>query len=569
MIVKVLFLLTCVFCTIDTRLFVYPSLSRSLLMETGLLAIAFVAIVHSIVCRKRMLTGYYSGFVLLWVAYILAHGLLTPCMEAYRTMYLCITVFSVIPLSYCLKYGLLQKKDMVLGVTVMVAIQLVYVYGQLFGILQAGNSLYRITGCNDNPTVTAIFLTGSLPFMASGIKAKERTSVHAVLPMLTVIAIVLLRCRTAYIGMGVEALILVLYNKRSRQVLLRYRWQAALTFAAVAGVAAVSLYSMKRDSANGRLLTWRLSAEMIAEKPQGHGYGLFARNYNLKQAEYFSGSTASKEERQNATFTFMAYNDYLEHGVDGGIAGMLFLAIFYVLTIRRAMHSGDIGMTALLAAFTVMSLTNFVCSSIQPWLLVVCASAIVTCGGEGTGTRYAGLAMLPVVLFATCCTLSATASQLRLKQLSDNMVSHQTVSDTEYAGIERGILTSEAFWRVRASNQMRTGDYGAALKNIGRALQYTMSPVLLYMAYHCHAALGRERDGIPYIKKVYHIQPTLLLPKLLLMRHSHSQGDIPSALRYAQEITVTGMKVESSDGEAILREAERYIEKYNKNNRQK
>ena len=88
MIVKVLFLLTCVFCTIDTRLFVYPSLSRSLLMETGLLAIAFVAIVHSIVCRKRMLTGCYGVFMLLWMAYILAHGLLTPCMEAYRTMYL-------------------------------------------------------------------------------------------------------------------------------------------------------------------------------------------------------------------------------------------------------------------------------------------------------------------------------------------------------------------------------------------------------------------------------------------------------------------------------------------------
>ena len=52
--VKILFLLTCVFCTIDTRLFVYPSLSRSLLMETGLLAIAFAVIVHCIEREAKM-----------------------------------------------------------------------------------------------------------------------------------------------------------------------------------------------------------------------------------------------------------------------------------------------------------------------------------------------------------------------------------------------------------------------------------------------------------------------------------------------------------------------------------
>ena len=49
MIVKILFLLTCVFCTIDTRLFVYPSLSSSLLMETGLLAIAFLRFLRDII----------------------------------------------------------------------------------------------------------------------------------------------------------------------------------------------------------------------------------------------------------------------------------------------------------------------------------------------------------------------------------------------------------------------------------------------------------------------------------------------------------------------------------------
>lgn len=64
---------------------------------------------------------------------------------------------------------------------------------------------------------------------------------------------------------------------------------------------------------------------MIAENPfKGYGYGLFERNYNLKQASYFANQTSSNTERRNASFVAMAYNDYLEQTIEGGILGLLF-----------------------------------------------------------------------------------------------------------------------------------------------------------------------------------------------------------------------------------------------------
>ena len=72
-----------------------------------------------------------------------------------------------------------------------------------------------------------------------------------------------------------------------------------LLFVSVAGT---KMYGMKKDSADGRLLIWKLSAEMIVANPAGYGYGLFEKNYNLYQADHFSGHEHSGTERRNADF---------------------------------------------------------------------------------------------------------------------------------------------------------------------------------------------------------------------------------------------------------------------------
>lgn len=98
-----------------------------------------------------------------------------------------------------------------------------------------------------------------------------------------------------------------------------------LLFSITIFIVGIHLYQIKNNSADGRLLIWKLSTKMIAENPfKGYGYGLFERNYNLKQASYFANQTSSNTERRNASFVAMAYNDYLEQTIEGGILGLLF-----------------------------------------------------------------------------------------------------------------------------------------------------------------------------------------------------------------------------------------------------
>ena len=592
--VYIVFLTVCIAAAVDTHLFVYPSLSRSLLMECGLLLLALVAFCHRALCGTVRPVGGLCVFVALWTGYILLHGRLSEVTELYRTVYLCVTLLSVISLSYCLRAGLLTLERIYSGLLVIGLIHVFCVFAQWLGLMEPENSLYPVTGACDNPNVTAMYLAGCVPLIVHRLRSSDRKVAYVVFLVLALFAVVLLRCRTAYIGLAVETAVFFLFSSKDSRIkgfsLLKNsegdnpkihssigKVFLAVVALLVVSVAAVRMYQMKRDSADGRLLVWKVSASMIAEHPMGCGYGLFPKHYNLQQAEYFHEEHGTETERRNASFVYMAYNDFLEHGVEGGVIGMLFLIGFYVLIIKDSPlpSKGGRCLSAVLYAFALMSLVNFVVAGIQTWLLVVCCAAVVAAGSSGKYDepeevssghslllqRLVSVALVVFVLMLSVITGRMTYAQYHLGRIEERMSAGEAVSDSVFAGFENNIYSSEAFWRMRAHGLMRTGDYGHATLCIDNAMRYTTAPQLCYMAHRCLSELGREADGIGYINEVYHTQPTLLLPKLILMRFNDSMGDTITAMKYANEIVNSDAKVNDRKTAAIIREAEMYLER--------
>lgn len=111
-------------------------------------------------------------FILGWIAYIAFHGWSVPVMEEYRTYYLCITLFSILPLAYLRCHRLLTRRSIENGLLLTAIIQLLYIGGQAIGLTESGNTCFSITGANENPTVTAVYLTGCMPLLARGSPAK-------------------------------------------------------------------------------------------------------------------------------------------------------------------------------------------------------------------------------------------------------------------------------------------------------------------------------------------------------------------------------------------------------------
>ena len=538
--VYIVFLTVCIAAAVDTHLFVYPSLSRSLLMECGLLLLALVAFCHRALCGTVRPVGGLCVFVALWMGYILLHGRLSEVTELYRTVYLCVTLLSVISLSYCLRAGLLTQERIYSGLLVIGLIHVFCVFAQRMGFMEPESSLYTVTGACDNPNVTAMFLAGCVPLIVHRLRCSDRKVAYVVFLVIALLAVVLLRCRTAYIGLAVEAAVFFLFSSKDSRIKGFHLQREtncnpkihssigkvflAVVTLLVISVAAVRMYQMKRDSADGRLLVWKVSASMIAEHPMGCGYGLFPKHYNLRQAEYFHEEHGTETERRNASFVYMAYNDFLEHGVEGGVIGMLFLAGFYAMTITRAKKTPSLTGRAgvgLFSAFAVMSLVNFVVAGIQTWLLVVCCAAVVAAGGGGrTGEsekavgghslllqRLVSVALVVFVLMLSVITGRMTYAQYHLGRIEERMSAGEAVSDSVFADLEKNIYSSEAFWNYRAMNYIDKNNYNDALLSVERALEYTSSPASLIMQSHCLLNIGDSARAVSCLRKIRNMQP--------------------------------------------------------------
>lgn len=554
----VVFLLTCVGCTVDSHWFVYPSLSKSLLLEVGILALSLCALCH-VILTQRIRSG--GIFFFLWSAYIFVHGILSATTEEYRMAYLYMTVLSVIPMSYLLSEGILTRRNIETGLILIAVIQLIYVTGQLVGCIESGSRFFRVTGCNENPTVTALYLTGCIPLIAKLAAKDTHRRFYVTLLVLSFIAIITLRCRTAYIGLCVEIAVWIamfLYdNPQTTRKVISYKWQLGFVIVVMVSVASAKLYDMKRDSAAGRLLVWKLSASMITERPLGHGIGLFEREYNLHQADYFRSDKATDEERHSADFTAMAYNDYLEHGIEGGFIGMMLLIGFYSTMIMQAVRHRQKENAAVITAFAVMSLTNFIYTSIHPWWLLMCYASFVTADSKKLEIRNKSICnAISVTLIALLAVISyheynKVSSQIRLARGQDNIMA-----------LQPSIGTSEAFWRICAGKHIKEHDYPQALRDIRTARLYTSSPILFMMEYHCLTALDDTSASMARIDTLSMIQPSRLTPKYLLMKHHIATGNDSNAIAYANDIIKTGEKIKTVKSSFIMSQAKQYVQQH-------
>jgi len=102
-----------------------------------------------------------------------------------------------------------------------------------------------------------------------------------------------------------------------------------IAFLTIAGAA---LYQFKKGSAEGRRLIWKVSTEMIKDKPMwGHGFDGFIANYMDYQATYFNNNPESKEAMV-AGDTNYAFNEFVQLTVENGLIGLL-LVLLILITI--------------------------------------------------------------------------------------------------------------------------------------------------------------------------------------------------------------------------------------------
>jgi len=124
-----------------------------------------------------------------------------------------------------------------------------------------------------------------------------------------------------------------LYKRKSVKLLLCLGVLVALFLVFNIGKA---VYRIRPMSASGRVLIWKVSAEMFRKNPiSGVGFGNFANQYNLYQAEYFASGKGSVINKMTAGQIRHAYNWYLETAVEFGALGLIVFGMFWWLILKE------------------------------------------------------------------------------------------------------------------------------------------------------------------------------------------------------------------------------------------
>ena len=185
-----------------------------------------------------------------------------------------------------------------------------------------------------------------------------------------------------------------------------HRWKECLTWgrnifrsrkrmvAVCVGIATLTLtgwgvFHLKEDSANGRLLMWKVACHAIAERPwTGYGSEGFAAAYAEAQEHYFAEGRGTEEEIHVAGTPDHAFNEYLTVAVRYGLLGLGVMLAIGITAFVCALHGRAYGIAGALVTVGVFAFSSYpfqLPDFLAAVMVVVVASSGSPKGGENKG----------------------------------------------------------------------------------------------------------------------------------------------------------------------------------------
>lgn len=144
----------------------------------------------------------------------------------------------------------------------------------------------------------------------------------------------------------------------------------------LAGGILAGVYLMKKDSADGRLLMWKVSVHAIAGQPwRGYGWDGVPGAYGQAQEDYFSAGNYTETEERVAGSPEYVFNEYLQVAMAWGVP-VLLMALLVVGGSGYAGHrQKEYGLCGALLSLAVFSFSSY---PFQFLLFVVALALLVT-----------------------------------------------------------------------------------------------------------------------------------------------------------------------------------------------
>lgn len=193
---------------------------------------------------------------------------------------------------------------------------------QVYGYEPSNHSLYALTGSFYNPGPYSGFLAMCVPVALHEWLEGKRIWKHVALAALILMLVVLPSgmSRSAWLAALVASGYVL--GMHYREKVCRY-WKYFCVGGLLLVVLAVGAYHWKKDSADGRLLMWKVATQAVLDQPwQGVGWECVAGAYGEAQERYFASGIATEQEVHVAGAPEYVFNEYLQVAMAWGVPAL-------------------------------------------------------------------------------------------------------------------------------------------------------------------------------------------------------------------------------------------------------
>ena len=439
--------------------------------------------------------------------------------------------------------------------------QALYGLLQKFGIYLPATTL-PVCGSFDNPAGLSSALAFSLPFsLILTCSGKQWQRIAAWTSVVLITGTIMVSESRAGMLSACTVFLAFFPIKRTgtRKALF---WGIVTGFVA----AIVFLYHYKKDSADGRLLIWQCTWELIKESPlTGHGNGGFEANYMHQQADFFRLHPESPYSRL-ADDVKSPFNEYLGLCVSYGLVGAFFLcAVIWIIYLAWRRHPHGSSSTAILclSSIAVFSLFSYPFRYPHTWFFCAVSISLLLHNAYPVVWHKSRRAIL------SACVLTATLISLRdISQIRSEIRWCDTANRSLCGLTDKMLPTYRELYEELNKNPLFLYNYAAELNvaghhaesyRIGQECESLMADYYtqLLQADNCKR-LKRYEEAKRYLRQAALMCPNRFTPPYELFKIYHEESDTASMAQTAECILRKPIKVDSPEVHRILSEIKKF-----------
>ncbi len=358
------------------------------------------------------------------------------------------------------------------------------------------------------------------------------------------------------------------------------------------------LYLLKKDSADGRALMWKVAFNAIPHHPWGVGLGNFSGTYGEEQALYFASGQASEQDEFVAGSPEYGFNEYLQICIEWGIIPFLLLMAIIIRTLYIGYKQKQIAVTSALVSLLIFAGMSYP-FSVLPFAIILVSLLAAIHSAQGAGYKAKGtrcraqgltnfypapctLRLVPRILRLTplafgpifCFILTALCLYNRYpvydaykkwnaERIYYNAGLYKDVAN-DYESIYPYLNDQIQFLFEYAQSLSKSEQFARSNAVLDKAVKISCDPMLYNIMGKNHQALKNYEQAEKWYVKSTLITPNRLYPWYLLAKLYHEMGCRDKVLAMAVIVQTKEPKVHSQAIDEMREEIEAICSQYRK-----